>query len=153
MKYTCTCLKTRNECAWHWATPVFMLRYVRFLSVLRRAARHFCACTHFLSWHKGETDSRTHSYTFTHLCTHTREHTLTLWYSLSFFLSFFLSLSHTQSAVQVHFVTLKWQWQFPDFFSLGTLAAFLIVGTWLWLQEERRIFSVVSVWYRVRRRR
>ena len=50
----------------------------------------------FLSWHKSETNSRTHSYTFTHLRTHARAPTVIL------FLSF--SLSHTQSTIHVHFV-------------------------------------------------
>ena len=38
-----------------------MLRFIRFLSIWKGAARHFCACTHFLSWHKSETNSCMHS--------------------------------------------------------------------------------------------
>ena len=98
-KYTGTCLNTRNERAWHWATSVFKLRYVRFLSVWRRTARHFYGCTHFLSWYKSETNLRTRSYTFIHLRTHphTDAHTLTVWYSLSLFLS--PSLTHNPQSM------------------------------------------------------
>ena len=38
-----------------------MLRFIRFLSIWKGAARHFCACTHFLGWHKSETNSCMHS--------------------------------------------------------------------------------------------
>ena len=100
VKYTGTCLNTWHERVRHWATPILMLSFVRFLSVWKRAAHHFCARTNFLSWHKSETNLRTHSYTFTHFRTYTHAHTLTLWYSLSFF----LSLCHTQSTIQVHIV-------------------------------------------------
>ena len=96
-----------------------MLSYVLFLSVWKRAARHFCVCTHFLSWYKNETNSLTHSYTFTLLHTHTH----TLWYSLS--LSH--SLSHTQSAIHGHFVRLNGNVSIQQFF--GTLPALLSVGT------------------------
>lgn len=104
-----------NVRVWLRATPVFMLSIARFLTVWKRAASHFCSCTRFLSWRKSEINSGTHSYTFIHMRAHTHEHTfIIMWYSLSFLLC--LPLSYT-----IHnpppLCTLKWQWQFPTFFS------------------------------------
>ena len=129
VKYTGTCLNTWNERAWRWATPAFMLSFVRFLSVWQRAARHFYGCTHFLSWHKsGKKNSRTHSYTVTDLGTHIHAqahgHTVILSLSTS------LSLTHTDTDTHTlnnprPLCTLKWQCQFPTFFRpLGDLTDF-----------------------------
>jgi len=91
------CLNTWNERSWHWATPVFMLRFYSSLdwSVWKAGvARHFSACTHFLSWRvrrMTETNLRKQSYTFIHLRAH--GHTEIL----SFSLSIFRSLTHSPS--------------------------------------------------------
>ena len=70
--YMGTCLNMWNERASHWATPVFMLRFVRFLSSPRaereRAAHHFCACTHILSWQ--EWNKLTHALLYIHSLAH-----------------------------------------------------------------------------------
>ena len=129
-KYTGTCLNTWNEHAWHWATPVFMLRFVRFLSVWQRAARHFYGCTHFLSWHKsGKKNSRTHSYTVTDLGTHihAQAHGHTVILSLSTSLSLTHTDTHTHSTIHVHFVHSNGNVSFQLFFA--PLATLLIFGT------------------------
>ena len=146
-KYTGTCLNTRNERAWHWATSVFKLRYVRFLSVWRRTARHFYGCTHFLSWYKSETNSRTHGYLFAHgIYSHSLGHT----YSRASIRSHWtLSLStihvhlrYTQMAMSVsNFFSALWR---PYWFSV-----LLILTSKRWLILLSHVFRWSLVPYEV----
>ena len=157
-KYTGTCLNTRNERAWHWATSVFKLRYVRFLSVWRRTARHFYGCTHFLSWYKSETNSRTHSYTVTHLGTHIHAqaygHT---GHSLSLSLPLSLSLSHTHtlslSTIHVHLRYTQMAMSVSNFFSAlwrpYWFSVLLILTSKRWLIVLSHVFRWSLVPYEV----
>ena len=109
VKYTGTCVNTWNESARHWATPVFMPRFVRFLSVWKRAARHFCLGSIWADIRVKQIQACAHIHALTCARTHARSH------CDSFFLS--LPVSHT-----IHnprpFCTLRWQCQLQRVFWL-----------------------------------
>ena len=120
-----TCLNTWNEHAWHWVTLVSMLIFVHFLSVWGRAAHHFCTCTHFLSWHKHETNAYTHIHPLTcaHTCMCICSHCDTLF--LSFPLSHTIHNSHPLYAQMAMSVLVLW-WPY-------WLSALLMLTSKKWL--------------------
>ena len=118
------CLDTWNERAWHWATPVFMLRFysfqvlteaygrpewpVTFLPVLSNSLSELTGKAN--DWNKlTQAVIHIHSLARTH---YTHADTVTLRY----FQSFYLSLSHTHS---VHFVRSNGNVSFQLFSSIS----------------------------------
>ena len=97
----------------------FILSFVRFLSVWKRAAHCCCTRIPLLSWHKSETNSHTHSYTFTHLRAHTHPPTVIL----SFFLS--PSLTHNPQSTSTLYAQIEMSRSNP-YIALPVLSFFLL---------------------------